>query len=460
MHTHDQPFVAAEAERKSGIGNGAYVSLDLLDVGLKYCSLVKRSGTLEGSLPQRAAQHCLPLVEGTMAGFQIQLSEPLTLQLLNGNVEASMTPSIFDETQDKAALVIGQLVARGLLQKDGFWHRLLSDGAMPVEGKRMWFWTGFLVKPRPGIWLLIDGARNRRSRIVTIPHVVSDSTSYTPLVIEIDGSTLSQKATWLQSEFGCVLPMSPGTSFRETQLADNLGVGQEFCDFFSDEYFEEKKGAATSRYRKLASKSPAPADIGPCVAEVTGVGPSAISFNGYHRFASAEGVVEKSDLALPYVEVRSIVSASARFDGDMFTGDPKCSFPPRALQTMRDKWTQWYGPRGGSALDFLSSYFVGPKRGEPYFLVQPWTFLETPAGWSTVVDGVHADGYDGLRGVVATDVLRSFNMAYRILKPGLVRIERDQPLLRAMPVPRHLLRSQVEIHHLPNLSQVVEAAGS
>ena len=45
-----------------------------------FCRLTKRSATLDGSLPLRAAQHCSPVLEGNAAGFQVVLDNPMTLR--------------------------------------------------------------------------------------------------------------------------------------------------------------------------------------------------------------------------------------------------------------------------------------------------------------------------------------------------------------------------------------------
>ena len=76
-----------------------------------------------------------------------------------------MTPPALEQTQRLTRTAIQRLVAAGLLERNGYWHRLLGDDALPCRGNRIVFWSGFLVKPAPGVALRVSGAFNRRSRI-------------------------------------------------------------------------------------------------------------------------------------------------------------------------------------------------------------------------------------------------------------------------------------------------------
>lgn len=45
-----------------------------------------------------------------------------------------------------------RLVERGLIARDGHWHRELAKGFCVREGDTLRVWTGLLVKPEPGVW--------------------------------------------------------------------------------------------------------------------------------------------------------------------------------------------------------------------------------------------------------------------------------------------------------------------
>ena len=58
---------------------------------------------------------------------------------------------------------------------------------------------------------------------------------------------------------------------------------------------------------------------------------------------------------------------------------------------------------------------MGEAWDQPYVQLQPWAFMPTAEGWSTLVDGFHQyPGYDGMRAVIATDWFSSLAMVYRL----------------------------------------------
>jgi class 3 adenylate cyclase len=50
--------------------------------------------------------------------------------------------------------------------------------------------------------------------------------------------------------------------------------------------------------------------------------------------------------------------------------------------------------------------------------VKPWAFTQTPAGWSSLLDGLHGDGYDVMRGVVSTDRFFATPAVFRVHREG------------------------------------------
>jgi hypothetical protein len=68
--------------------------------------------------------------------------------------------------------------------------------------------------------------------------------------------------------------------------------------------------------------------------------------------------------------------------------------------------------------------------------------MQTPPGWSCLLEGVHGDGFDVLRGVVATDVFHAMPAVFQVHRAGLpIRVGSGEPLLRVMPIPRRLLEA-------------------
>jgi hypothetical protein len=68
-------------------------------------------------------------------------------------------------------------VSHELLGRGGFWHRLFRGNALPSRGRRLLVWTGHMIRPRPGIWLLVGGAFSRRSHVAIVDHLITDPDS-------------------------------------------------------------------------------------------------------------------------------------------------------------------------------------------------------------------------------------------------------------------------------------------
>ena len=123
-------------------------------------------------------------------------------------------------------------------------------------------------------------------------------------------------------------------------------------------------------------------------------------------------------------------------------GQTHSSFEVRKphLPALRSVWRKTFGDGEPSGLEFLENHLMGEAWDQPYVQLQPWAFLPTPEGWSTLVDGFHQfPGYDGMRAVIATDWFSSLAMVYRLYESGAVRIPYRTPMLRAIPVHRPTL---------------------
>jgi hypothetical protein len=419
-------------------------SFEAVQVLAGFCTLVKRSPTLDGQLPLRAAQHCSPVFEGNEAGLQICLAQPMTLRRTQRGMHVDMTPPALDQTQRQTREAIRALVAKGLLQRDGYWHRLLAEDGLPARGNRMFLWSGYLVKPAPGVALRISGAFNRRSRISVVEHAIADRSGFTPLVLEIDGRGLGARPLWIDEEIGCVLPVASAARMTLASIRKAPEVVREFEGFFDAHYFELKKTRPTGQYRRLVRESSAPpAEV--CDARVYTAGPPIHEVATLRRFHGPRGIANQppAGVSLPVCTVRNVGSIDVDWDGQAFTRERKQIAP--ALRSLARDWRAAGGRTDGDGYEFLSGYVFGPGRDEPYWLLQPWVFAVTPPGWSSVVDGVPAGGSDGMRGIIRTDQFHTVSMVFRLYAPGRIAVRAGAPLLRFFPIPRRIQSAPIRL---------------
>jgi hypothetical protein len=406
-----------------------------------FTELRKRSGELDGNLPVRAARYCGPVFEGSAAGFQIVLAQPMTLARgRNGQIDFNFTPPAFAQVTEEVGGAIERGVASGLLSRGGFWHRLLRKHAMPIRGQRVLVWTGHLIRPRSGIWPLVGGAFNRRSRIEVVDHLVSDQGRFVPLIVEIDARAIGRAPVWLEGEIGCVTPLVPAVTLSKERLSVTSPELRGFAEFFSEDYFETKARHPTACYvRRQRDNRVKTAPR--CDARLLYTGPDFHTVHKFNRFITADGFsrTAASPGELSYATVGNIAQARWTWQGQTHTSFEVDKERPVARLTAF--WRQAFGDAHPSALEFLSGYLMGEHWDQPYVQLQPWVFTATARGWSTLVDGVHGPtAYDGMRGVIATDWFHPLAMVYRIYAPGKTTIPTRAPLLRAIPIQRAVLK--------------------
>jgi len=407
-----------------------------------FTTLRKRSGELDGDLPVRAARYCGPVFEGNAAGFQITLAQPMTLgRARAGNIECVMTdPTLQQVTRDvDDALEKG--VSHELLARGAFWHRLFRGNALPSRGRRLLVWTGHMIRPRPGIWLLVGGAFNRRSRVTVVDHLVTDPERFVPLIVEIDTRDIGREARWLEMELGCITPLRPAARIRKQRLAAGAPELREFASFFSDAYFETKAKHPTASYvmreRERARRGAKAAER--CDARLLYIGPDVHQVRRFERFITADGFASAAATAgtLEAAIVNNIAPARWTWQGQTHSS---FDVRKRHLPELRAIWRKTFGDGAASALEFLEGHLLGEAWDQPYVQFQPWVFAPTSEGWSMLVDGAHQyPGYDGMRAVIATDWFSSLAMVYRLFDSTSVRIPYRAPMLRAIPVHRPTL---------------------
>jgi hypothetical protein len=425
----------------------AVSAFDAIDVLGDYWLLDRRSPTLEGSVPVKAVQFCPPFIQGNTAGFHLWPGESTLLRKGRNGLTVGLTETAQAQLTTDYAARIARLADDGLLERGGYWHRKLSAGAYWGEGRELHLWTGYLVRPRPGVWLLVTGAFNRRSPVAVREHVLADPKAFVPLVVTLDVTSVGGKDTWLEKEVASVLPLRPDVTFTSCAAGEEPEIDRAYIRHLAARATTFKPGTYNAIYRKLTKGEPsAPAD-GPaaCRLVVTG-GPDVHEFRTFKRFATPKGWSKTHPAGdrLQYLDVRNIFDIEGAWDGHALR--ELKSQTPRAVRRLFDVWSGLYGDEFPELPFLLESYICryaffthGPRIGEPYMSVVPWVLVRTPPGWSSVVDGPHRDGIDAMRGVISTDQFHFLPDVWHFLRPLRFKIPRGVPLTRVLPAPRDLL---------------------
>lgn len=436
---------------------------EVLDVFEGFASLEKRSPTLDGSVPVRVAQACVPLLEGNAFGFQVVLHRALTLKRAIGGPRVAAAPADEAALRRLHAAALPRLAAHGLVPKGGAWHRALAKGFTLLEGplaeRRLRLFTGLLVRPFAGIWLRLSRTANRRSALYDVEErFVPDDGGFVPLVLTI---RLEAKEALVSGEVATLAPVAPDVRVTEMDLADAPEVGRAHAAFYDAAYFETKRGESTGKYRKLVARERVGEKETRAEAEarVVAAGPRNHEVRFDARFLTAKGPEpeRRPDEArrLPSVVFRNAIAFTALFDGHALKVDtdrPALSRAARRVeQSFRDVYGEGFLREHEGALWYLTKYVTPHPPGEPHFFVKPFAFVTTPPGWSCLLEGVPGEGYDVLRGVVSSDVFHATPAVFLVRRVGVaIRVPAGTPLLEVLPVPRRLLDAGFRVFRLPD----------
>ncbi|WP_437726679.1 hypothetical protein [Sorangium sp. So ce861] len=472
-------------------GEACFEVLDALGL----CRLTRRTGDLDGAVPLRVAKACVPLLEGNAFGHQITLARPIEVQRRLGSLRAEPAGEHREALLGAHRAALPRLVSQGFLAPDGAWHRALRDGLAwtcrtGLGQARLRLWTGLLVRPDPGVWLRVAGAANRRNALIEVSEAyLADERAFVPLVLELRVRDEAPRRLRIEGEIGCLAPVRPDVRIEACALADAPEVGRAHAEFYDARYFAAKKGEVTRKYRRLVggeagvregragegsaragdagegsaragdagegsaragdagegegSEGPARVRLvvaGPAVPEIaevtevtTAAGPDPVPWRGGAR-------------RLASLVVRNAVPFRATFDGHTLAVAPEAPRLAEGAAAVERTFARVFGEdfiaANRGALWYLTKYFTPHPPGEPHFFVKPWAFTRTPPGWSSLLDGIHGDGYDVMRGVVATDVFFATPAVFHVRRLGApIEVPEGAPLLRVLPIPRDLLRA-------------------
>ncbi|WP_394827225.1 hypothetical protein [Pendulispora albinea] len=430
------------------LGAEPRVAFDVIDV-LGLCTLEKRSPTLDGSVPLRVAQACMPLLEGNAFGFQIALRKRIELRRRLGAFHLS---SFEDEPayarEHRATLPMA--VARGLLVRGGVWHERLERGIVDAghfarrsTGSAVAFWTGLLVRPRAGVRLRQSSTANRRAVTFTVDEVILDDTdAYCPLVLGIAPADDTDTVV-LHGEIATLAALPARARLECVPLDEAPEVARAHLAFYDAHYFATKREHPSRKYKHLATRAPSPAESAADLhVRAACAGPATVFEACPRQIAGAKGPRPEPYAPDRFV-FRNAVAFSARFDGQHVAIDFDRARLAAHAERIRAAWTGVLGAGDEGvhqgALWYLTKYFTPHPAGEPHFFVKPWALMHTRAGCSMLLEGIPGRGYDVLRGVVRTDVFHATPAVFALRQPGLhIDVAEGAPLLSLLPIPRAL----------------------
>ena len=418
--------------------------------------LVKRDATLDGSVPLRVAQACVPLLEGNALGHQIVFARRLVVRSRLGR--RGLEPSPLLEEVDRAhRAAVPFLAAHGFLRRGGAWQLQLEKEWWWVERGVLRVWTGLLVRPREGTWLRVTGAGSRailglgvRTAWIARP----EGDELVPLVVDFDAAP---DGTRLDGEVATIVPVVPDVACAIVSLRDAPELTEAHAAFYDAKYFANKKGDVTKKYRRTvatarakAEEDDAPATVR--VAHVAGPRPEIVRIERVMGPSSTTPVAAPKAGGLHVVRFLNAVSFTAHYDGNTLAVEPDrvaLAAGARAIETeLTNALGAGFAAANKGSVLYLTKYFTPHPNGEPHFFVKPWAFTATPPGWSSILEGVRGEGggWDVMRGVVWTDRFHATPAVFSLRSGCRVRIPVGAPLLDVVPFPRGLASEGFTMH--------------
>jgi len=429
------PIVTSSLSSFEGEPKAEVTAFEVVDA-LGLAHLVKRGGDLGGSVPLRVAQACGPLFEGNAFGFQVTLRQPITLRRDHGQLTAEISAPYREVLIASHRAVLPRLIAQGLIAPDSvlatvFGKDFIKVAQYEMGHLRVRLWTGLLLRPDPGVWLRASATANRRNRFFEVEEqFIAHDGALVPLILDIKLRADAPARVLLEGEIATVAPVAPGARIDEVQLADAPEIAAAHAAFFDAAYYQAKAGGPTRKYRKMKPLPDELQSAAPARCRVINIGPAAHTITG----------------SIPRVVFANLVPFEASFDGYTMAIEPDERALRAGAHAVERAFAEALSPtflgENRSAVGYFTKYFTQHPPGEPHFFVKPWAFVHTPPGWSCLLEGVHGDGFDVLRGIVATDMFYATPAVFQVYRMGEpIRVGFAEPMLEVMPIPRRLLQA-------------------
>jgi hypothetical protein len=406
------------------------IAFEIMDV-LGLTRLDKRRSDLDGSVPLRAVQGCGPLLEGNAAGFQVTLRQTIMLDRDLHGWHAHVAAPFSEALAASQGAALPRLLTQRLISPHG---RLATDFPdrfvrTAADGCGLDLWTGLLVRPVKGTALRVSGTANRRNRLIEVDeHFIPDDGEFHPLLLRLTPRRGGPDRLAIEGEIATIIPVEPNARITDVTLRDAPEVGASHADFYNDAYFDAKARGVTRKYRRL--RLPESSDATTPSTRIVNIGPSG------HRIG---GEVRRVDFT-------NLIAFDACFDGINVTVTPHQPSLQAATSLIERAFADALGldilSEHRDAVRYFTTYFTTHPPGEPHFFVKPWALMETPPGWSCLIEGAHGDGYDIMRAVIATDVFHAIPAVFELFGTGAgISVAVGAPLFQAIPIPRRLLQA-------------------
>jgi hypothetical protein len=430
----EEAAVAAVDVEEAEAAAGDRVTYEVHAVHEPLARIVKRDATLDGAVPLRVAQACVPLLEGNALGKSVSFGKRLVWRSRLGRKGFAATDD-FAAVDRAHRAAVAMLVAEGLIERKGEWHRRLEKSWWWIERGIVRVWTGLVVTARDGTWIRVCGPGNRGAIGARVrPSYVGGAESV-PLVIDFD---VLDDDTRLEGHVATLVPIVPSVSARIEGADGAEDLLAAHAEFYDAKYFATKKGETTKKYRRTITKHDEPPAKAPAVlrvAHLAGPKPEIVTIDEVLGASSTAPVRARRGERFDVVRFANAVPFAAHYDGNTLDVVPDKEALARGARAVEAAVGDALGK--GARL-YLTKYFTPHPHGEPHFFVKPWAFTETPRGWSSVLDGIRGEGYDVMRGVVWTDRFHATPAVFDVVPMRLVRVAEGAPLLEVFAIPRNM----------------------
>lgn len=316
------------------------------------------SPTLNGNIALRAAQACVPFVQGNSLGFVLSLPSPMRISRGPWGSLHCDTPRVALRTDASGDVAVS--IETGLIFEDPTDARWLLDRAYNRHDRRIRMAPLRIVTGEPLVLTFTLGRAELAEPIV------------------LAGPLASVSLEPLQSRWS-IASESQRDAMRERHEA-----------FFDQAYFDAKRQCPTRKYRSQSNDPHAPL-VEPDTADavVHALQPHVVSA----RQGPAEGLSLVSECAVQCLCFGAATQASVA--------------PAGVAQRMKSlaRYDSEGAPTPASL--YLARYAVGHSEGDPHVLIKPSVHIATRRDWVLVICGPSAVTHSVLRGVIDTQWFHS-----------------------------------------------------